>query len=160
MIKEITRKINFHPYTVSKGKKIDTNPAPTVSLNTKYGKLVFSSTLIREIGMAGKFIRLYYEPHRKIVGWQMRDKVELHDMKVWKLCKPAPSTKMWSMTITKMLSEMRGLKENHSYLNLPVQKYREMSLTDENKYNLFYFVEIKDTKEEVELLLNGEKVKV
>jgi len=157
MIKETRQRIHFTPYRQVRGKKIDKNPAPTVAVSMKWGRITFGKTVIRETGMSGKFVRMYYEPHKKIIGWQIREQVEQHEMKTWKLCTPNKDTGIWYVAITKMLSEMKGLKTKHTYRDLEVQKYRDMDKLSEHANEVFYFVEVKEEKE-FDLTLNGVKV--
>lgn len=131
------------PYQTTKGRAEDTSAPPTVVVNKKFGRLVFSRAAIREIGMVGKFVKLYYEPTRKIIGWRIRDKVEQTEMKAWKLCKPNKTTGTWTMGIKKMLDEFNGSLTRESYPALPVQKYREMDKLHEHTGEIFYFVEVK-----------------
>lgn len=144
-IPETRKKIAFTPWTTTKGApKASHETVPTASVYKKFGTLQFSKTLISETGMAGKFIRLYFEPTRKIIGWQLRTKVEQEEMKVWKLVRPTKSG-TWSLGIRKMLNEIRLSKD--SYPKLPVQKYREMSLLEHHHNEVFYFIELVEEAE-------------
>lgn len=140
-IEETRKKIHFSPYTTVKGRKEDNSTAPTAAVSVKYGTITFSKGLVRETSMEGKFVRLYYEPTKKIVGWQLREKIAQEEMKVWKLCKPGQSG-TWSLGIGKMLNEFNGRLKSESYLSLPVQKYREMDKLDSHANEIFYFVEL------------------
>lgn len=143
IIKEVTKRIHFLAYNPDKKALPKEEESPTVVVNTKYSNIVFGKHVLRETQMAGKFVRFYYEPQRKIIGWQLAEQVNQAEMKLWKVCIPNKSTGVWNVGIGKMLKEMR-LKEGHSYTALPVQKYREKALISEHKNDVFYFVEVKD----------------
>lgn len=147
MISETKRKIHFLQYNPKKARAPLADAVPTVSVSTKYNKLVFGGPAIRETGMSGKFVRVYYEPNRKIIGWQVKDKLEHYELKSWKLCRPNAIAGTWNISITKMLAEMRGLKKDKTYSNLPVQKYREMAPLSEHNGEIFFFVEVKEQDE-------------
>lgn len=136
-IAETKKKIHFQPYVATKGRIKDTDPAPTATVSRKYNRITFTRALIQETGMAGKFVRLYSEPGKKIVGWQLREEVEQGEMKSWKLCRVTPSGN-WGMNIKKMLDGFLGLTRE-KYV-LPVQKYREMDALDPHHGEVFYFV--------------------
>ncbi len=156
MIEETTKKINFLAYNPDMPVKKEAKDAPTVTVSVKYNKIVFGASVLRETGMEGKFIRLYFEASRKIIGWQLRDSVSQGEMKVWKLVKSYGTNKVWTASITKILSQMRGLKKE-TYTKVPVQKYREMSPISQHKGEIFYFVELKD---EAKLELNGKEIEL
>lgn len=141
MIEETKKKIHFRAFKQTKGRSKDTNPAPTVIVSKKFGTITFSKGCIREAGMEGKFVRIYYEPTRKIIGWQVREKVEQEEMKIWKLCRPN-KVGIWTMGIKKLLLEFNGSLTQDSYTGLPVQKYRDMTPFGEYKDQVFYFVDL------------------
>lgn len=146
MIRETKAKIHFTPYIIKKGRaeKDVTEKSPVASVSVKYGRLNFTSHAIKEIGMAGKWVKLYYEPHRKIIGWRVKDKVENGELKTWKLCQPDKNNGTWGMSITKMLTEFKGLTQE-SYLNLEIQKYKDIGGGHLNQYagETFFFIEVK-----------------
>lgn len=143
MIEETKRKIHFIPFKAEKGRKPDVSKPPVVSVSTKYNRLTFGKKTIKTLGMGGKFIKLYYEPTKKIIGWRITDKLEQAEMKSWKLCQPKESVGVWYMAISGILDEMR-LKPDFTYSDLPIQKYREMENLDPNSGQIFYFVEVKE----------------
>lgn len=153
-IEETTKKINFLAYNPDLPVKKDVTDLPTVTVSLKYNKIVFGSVLIRETGMDGKFVRLFYEASRKIIGWQIRDHVEQKEMKLWKLVRPNGKNKVYAISITKILSQMRGLQKD-AYSKIVVQKYREVQPLSQHKGEVFYFVELKD---DAKLELNGKEI--
>lgn len=148
MIKETTKKIHFIAYSPKKGRIEDTAPAPTVTVNRKVNRISFSKATVLETGMNGKFLRLYYEPIKKVIGWQIRDKVDHAEMKQWKLVK-ALAGGGWGMNIKKMLDAFDGRLSKEVYEKIPVQKYREINALSEYKNEVFYFVELNDNPEEL-----------
>lgn len=94
--------------------------------------------------MAGKFVRLYYDPIRKVIGWRVRASVDQGDMKVWKLCRPNATNGNWGLNIKKMLDDFNGRLKKDTYQALPVQKYREMNPLEEHSGEVFYFVELRE----------------
>lgn len=147
-IKETTKKIHFMPYVAKKGREKDTDPAPTVTVNRKYNYILFSKSAIKEMGLDGKFLHFYFEPIKKIIGWQVRETIQQSDMKAWRLVK-APKAGNWKTTIKKMLDEFNGRLTKVSYEALPVQRYREINPLSEYKNQVFYFIELIDNPEEL-----------
>lgn len=143
-IEETKRKIHFRPFVQTKGRPVDTEPPPTVNVSKKFGTITFSKGAVKQTNMADKFVKLFYEPTKKVIGWQVGEKgMGLEEVKSWKLCTPNPKTGTWSLGAKKLLSEFSGLTKD-SYLNLPVQKYREMGALDQYSGQTFYFVEVKE----------------
>jgi len=66
MIKEVKKKIHFIAFAPTRGRIKDTSPEPTAAVNGKYKRIIFSPALIRETGMDGKFVRLYYVQQRRL----------------------------------------------------------------------------------------------
>lgn len=136
------RRYTIRPYVTVKGKPRDTRTAPTVTVSKKYGTIVFSKGCIDQLGMAGKFVKLFYEPTKRVIGWQVRDRIDQNEMKLWKLCKPAKAG-TWVMGVKRMLDEFNGALRQQSYPGLEVQRYREMGPLDEYSGQTFFFVEVK-----------------
>lgn len=148
MIKETTKKIHFTPYTIAKGRSVDTDPAPVATVNKKFGYLSFGGKAITEMDMDGKFIKFYFEPVKRIIGWQLRTEVKHEDMKSWKLIKQLPN-KTWKVSVRKLLEQFNGRLTRESYSNTPVQKYREINPLSEYKNEVFYFVELINDPDEL-----------
>lgn len=149
MIKETTKKIHFIPYTPTKGKEPDTDLPPVATVNRKFGYMTFGSKAIAKMGAEGMFIKFYFEPVKKIVGWQLRKEVNQAEMKSWKLVKAHPKSKSYKATIGKLLAQFDGRLTKESYQDLPIQKYREINPLSEYKNEVFYFVELIDNPEEL-----------
>lgn len=133
----------------TKGRDADTNPAPTATVNTKFGYITFGSKAIQEMGANGMFIKFYFEPIKKIIGWQLRKQVEQNEMKVWKLVTPHAKARNYKASISKMIKQFDGRLTKESYADLPIQKYREINALSEYKNEVFYFVELIDQPEEL-----------
>lgn len=155
MIEETKKKIHFFAYSPLKGKARDTSDAPTVSINQKYSRITFGRGAIQELQMENKFIRFYYEPVKKIIGWQMRSNVSQSEMKNWKVVKVREDG-MWFCTFKKLLDTMR-LRKN-VYLSIPIQKYREINPLSEYKDQIFYFIEMIDDPDELRKGIGNETV--
>lgn len=149
MIEETKKKIHFVPYTATKGREKDTSAAPTININIKHSKLVFGRTVIQETGMQDKFFRLFYDPTKKIIGWQVRSQFQLANLKNWKLCKPNKTNGCYSVQIKKLLEQFNGTLTKESYKSVPVQKYREIGQLSEFKDEIFYFVELVNEPDEL-----------
>lgn len=151
MIKETTKKLHLIPYTRAKGKAVDTSDAPTINLNRKSGVMWFGQSALNEMGMTDKFVRFYFEPVKKIIGWQIQEQVNQSEMKMWKLCTPYKSKSgnpHWTASLKKMLAQMPSVKKD-KYHAVPIQKYREINPLSEYKNQVFYFVELVDEPEEL-----------
>ena len=142
-IEETKKKIHFRPWVNEKGRPVDTDPPPTVNISRKYGTITFSKAAVRQTNMDGKFVKLFYEPTKRIIGWQTREKVEQQEMKTWKLCKPTASG-TWVLGVKKLLDEFNGGMKAESYPGLEVQKYREMGPLDQYSNQTFFFIEVKE----------------
>lgn len=158
MIEETKRKIHFIPYTGGRGKEKDTSPAPTITLSRKYNSLSFSRAAILEMGMDNKFVRFYFEPIKKIIGWQIKPGVTQQDMKQWKIVKQKPNGG-WQTNVKKLLDQFEGRLTKEVYKGLTVQKYREIGALSEYKNETFFFVELVDNPEELKKGLGNEKVR-
>jgi hypothetical protein len=150
-IKETARKIHFMPYIGGRGgSKAEDTASPTMSLSVKYSMLSFSKSLMLELGLEGKFIKLYFEPTRKIIGFQLKNALSEADLKskAWKLVKPFKNQDTWKVSVGKMIAEFSGRLTKESYKNLPVKKYVErqgvMSSGD-----VFYYVQLIDNPGEL-----------
>lgn len=140
MIEEVKKKIHFSPYFPQRGKEKDESPAPTVTINRKHNKLIFNRSCIDELSMDAKFIRLYYEPSKHIIGWQIKSVLPQLEMKNWKLVRKNKQNGVYTVQIKKMLEEFNGLRYD-SYKHLPVKKYIEQEGIME-KGSTYYFVEM------------------
>lgn len=156
-IKETTKKIHFIPYTAGRGREKDESPSPTITLNRKYQTISFTATSMREMSMDGKFIRFYFEPIKKVIGWQLRDHVLQSEMKTWKLVK-AKKTGAWQTFIGKMLKQFDNRLKKEAYKDVAIQKYREINPLSEYKNQVFYFVELVDDPEELKKGVGNDKV--
>ncbi len=148
MIKETTRKINFLAYNPKKGRQKDERQAPTVNVFADAGRIQFGRYALEQMAMEGKFVRFYYEPIKKIIGWKVCNEViNQKEMKLWKVCN-SHSNGVWQVSIKKMLEQFQG-KEHLAvkYKNVQVKKYREtgiMSLPNDT----YYYVVLQEEEED------------
>lgn len=156
-IKETSKKIHFIPFTGGRGREVDDSPAPTITINRKNFTVLFSTGAVREMGLDGKFIRFYFEPIKKVIGWQVRDIVKQNEMKVWKLVK-ASKVGGWQCSIGKLLKQFDGRLKKELYKGVPIQKYREANSLSEYNGQVFYFVELVDDPEELKKGVGNDKL--
>lgn len=149
MIKETTKKIHFVPYSATRGREADTSPTPTVTVNRKYGYLTMGRKAVHEMAAEGMFIKFYFEPIKKIIGWQLRKQISQNEMKSWNLVKGNPKSGAYKASIVKLLAQFNGRLTQEAYQDLPIQKYREINPLSEYKDEVFYFVELVDNPEEL-----------
>lgn len=145
-IKETTKRIHFIPYYPKKGRQKDLSDTPTVNVFAKAGRIQFGRIACQQMQMEGKFVRFYYEPIKKIIGWKVTDQVDQREMKLWKVCRPH-NNGVWQVSINRMLDQFQGRdKLEVVYKNLPIQKYRNIEMMALPNDTYFY-IELK--KEEV-----------
>ena len=149
MIEETRKKIHFVPFDINKGRDTDTSDAPRVKLTM--GSLRFTKSLLTELNLDGKFVRFFFDPIKKVVGFQVKEQVELRALKgegKWKMVRQNKSNHSWTVTIKKMLRANFGEKiAEKNYPMAPIKKYVEM--TDVlSKGQVYYFFEIVDEVKE------------
>jgi hypothetical protein len=143
-IQETRKKITFTPFEIKKGREVDTSPAPTVTI--RKGVMRFNASLVHELSLNGKFVKMFYDPIKSVVGFQIKNEVSLQVVgKTWKLVKTNGKTGIWSITIRKMLNAIGSGYAEKSYYQLPVQKYVEANGMD--KGAIYYFVELQGADE-------------
>lgn len=145
-IKESKKKIHFVPFEQARGAMASNTPAPTVSV--KKGVLFFSQKLIEELQLNGKFVRLFYDPLKKIIGFQIREQILQTEMKTWKLVRQNKQIKIWKISIRKMLAEIGPQCVEKKYSRLPVKKY--ISTEPMSRGEVYYFFEIIDEVDKAE----------
>lgn len=150
-IEETRKKIHFTPFDITKGPGVDSSPAPTLTLTQ--GSLRFNKSVIKELSLTGKFVRFFYDPVKKIIGFQIKTEVELRQLKgegKWKMVNSNKVTGSWTVSVKKMVEQQFGMKTaEKKYPPFPVKKYIESSSAI-HKGDVYYFVEIVDevTKED------------
>lgn len=154
MITEVKRQIHFQEYNPLKGRKKDTDTPPVVTIDRKYNKIVFPSRTLTILGMDDKFMSLYYEPTRKIIGWRLKDKLNEKEFvgkkSKWKLVKRTVNGN-WTCLIKGILDSFNGSLKQEKYKDLEVKKYVEQEGII-NKGDVYYFVELKDEYTQKELI--------
>lgn len=142
-ITETRKKIHFVPFYIAKGRPVDTSAPPTVTLRN--GNLWFPKATVEELSLNGKFIKLYYEASKKIIGFKVKEQVNLDEMKGqdrWKLVKVNPTGGSYSISLRKLLLTQFGEEYTKKVLKkIELKKYREM--TDVmNRGEVFNFIEL------------------
>ncbi len=143
MIKETTNKINFLPYIPKRGRAKNTDAPPTITLFVEKGRMQFNRYAVDQMQMVGKFVRFFYEPTRKIIGWKVQDTVDQSEMKLWKVCRTHKNG-MWFISVNKMLDLFPLGRKALSpvYRDMVVKKYRDIGLLSKSN-DTYYFVELK-----------------
>lgn len=145
VIEETRKKIHFVPFEIKKGRSVDTSPAPTVTLVK--GALRFNKNFITEIGLNGKFVKFFYDPIKKVVGWQVKTEVNLAVVgKTWKMVNANATLGSWTVNIGKMLDLLDSKASQKAYYKLPVMKYVEANGMDRG--TVYYFIELIDEVED------------
>lgn len=144
MITETKTKIHFRAFTPRKGRVHDTKKPPTVTLFSETGRMQFNRYAVEQMQMKGKFVRFFYEPVKKVIGWKVVSEINQNEMKLWKVCR-VHKNGVWQVSIRQMLNLFqlgrRGLAP--VYRNMVVKKYRETELLSAPNDTYFY-VELKD----------------
>lgn len=153
MIKETTNKINFLAYNPKKGRIKDTSRPPTVTLFVDKGKIQFNRYAVEQMHMQGKFVRFFYEPVKKVIGWKVTDQVNQNEMKQWKVCK-THNNGVWQVSVKRMLelfqTGRKGLAP--TYRDMVVKKYRNtelMALPNDTYFYVEMREEYAERKEEL-----------
>lgn len=143
-IKETTRKIHLLSYTPKKGKAKDISEPPRISLFVDKNKMQFSRYAIDQMHMRKKFVRFFYEPTRKIIAWQVAEKMEHAEMKEWRVCNTHPSG-IWQVSVKGLLEQFQLGKATlkNAYRDLEVKKYREIGLMSKPN-DTYFFVQLKE----------------
>lgn len=138
-IKVTSKKIHFTPFVPSRGRQVDTDPAPTVTL-TK-GKLLFGPKIIEELQMNKKFVQFAYDQAKSVIGFRIRENpLNLEELKDWKLVNQNEDSKFWSVQLSKIIEAVFGATTLAKKYKAPVQKYRESSGLD--KGQIYYYIEL------------------
>ncbi len=139
VVKRAQKKIHFLEWTSHRGRgKGEKEELPTVSLNVKFGMLGFGKKTISRLAMDKNWIKLYYEPTKRIIGWTMRQSIPQEEMKNYKLVK-LNKTGQFQVFVKGIVDQFIGLK-SESY-KLEVNTYKDyQSLLDDKTY---YYIKIK-----------------
>jgi len=119
-----------------------------LSINSKNGMLSIGKTVLNSLGWANKFAHLYYDVDNKSIGWRIKSRAELKEIKrgEWRLIKPSTSGS-WMVNVKHILNQFQHLEEK--YKKLEIKKYVGKGMIDSEPY---YFVRLKkmrdDEKEE------------
>jgi hypothetical protein len=128
MIKETKRKIHFITYIPTKGRPKDESKPPYASVSKKYGVLKFGKKAINALEMDKKFIKLFYEPVKKIIGWQITNHLNEGQLKSkeWRPITPNKINGTAVISIKPIIDMFNGSLTEDSY-KCEIFKYREQS---------------------------------
>lgn len=143
-IEETKRKIHFtsfEPFINRKEKN-------ELTVGMTNGSLRLTKALITELDLNGKFIKFYYDPQRKIVGFRIEEEIDQRVMKDWKIVKSNTTNGNWTVSIGKLLLNIPGGFSEKKYKNLPVKKYVEKDDAIGRGMTYYYF-ELDKLEEEV-----------
>ncbi len=142
MIKETKTVIEFIPFNNKSAQENIRNDFPTISVSIKFGKISIGKHSIEKLNIKDKWIKLYFQPTQKIIGWKVQDIVKQEEMKDWTLVK-VNTVGMFGVGIKKLLRGFQGLTKE-SYPNLEVCKYVDRRTTGYLEENsTYYYVKIK-----------------
>lgn len=143
MIQQTTRKIHFSEYIPTKGREKDIDKPPTVRVNVKSGSLNLSTRTLSILGLDGQFIKLFYEPTRKIIGFTKHSGLSNEQVasKKYRLVKPNSSGQsvVSVMGILKTFAGLQALK-----YKCEIKKYVEMDGIM-NKGTTYYYIQLEDS---------------
>jgi hypothetical protein len=144
-IEETKKKLHFVAFVPSKGKLVVASDAPKLSISGSNEQLSFSNSALKELGLEGKFIKLFYSSEQKVIGWQVRDRLEQPELKNgWKLVTADKNNHTWKVSVGKILATFNGHKKGTGYKNLVVKKYRDASTSvGGNGEAVYYYIEVK-----------------
>lgn len=146
MIQEVKKQIHFQAYIPRGGPRKDLDAPPTVTIIKKNGRIDFPARTLSKLGMEEKFISFYFEPTRKIIGWQIKSSLS-EGQKVgrasrWKFVKPT-SNGNYHTTIKGIIDSFNGSLTKDKYKKIEIKKYIEQEGILE-KGTVYYFVELKE----------------
>lgn len=149
MIKTTTRTMYFTPYIPQKGKKKDESAPCFAAVDVKHGTLRLSKRTLIDLGMEGKFVKLYVDPDREAIGWQIRSDAPVDELKVklWRLVK-SNSSGQAAISISGILKQFRNLEEK-TYKRLEIKKYVPQNQVMDAGQAYFY-IKVKDNDIEEE----------
>lgn len=143
-IKQTQRKINFLPYlpgerAVKEEKKV------VITVDVKNSVLRMGKHACEEMGMPGKFVKLYYDQDKKIIGWSVvNSSIGIEKLKSHKLVK-FNAGGQFVVSIMTILGKMMGLEQ--TAYRLEVKKYVEtQDMLDRG--NTYFYVKISHENED------------
>lgn len=139
-IPETSKKIHWNTYSPIKGRLKDISDAPTVTLN--HGKFNFNPKLITELDLDGKFIQFAFDPTKRVIGFRIREQIDLSVMKNWHLVRPNATSGFYQVTLNNMLRLFHDGSDEKKFKNVPIQKYREANGADAG--DVLYFIKLED----------------
>jgi hypothetical protein len=128
------RKIYFAEYNPKFGKTAD-ETTYKIRYAATAKALHFPGKLIKAFDLEGKFIKLYTEQTRRIVGWKVESKLDLDEVKNgWRLVKINASGQ-YALSIQRIIKQF-GLDELGN-ISLDLQEYVDNSLLEKNNKYMY-----------------------
>lgn len=149
MIKTTTRTMYFTAYIPTKGKKKDESAPCYAAVDVKHGNMRLSKKTLIDLGMEGKFVKLFSDPDRDAIGWQIRSDAPVDELKIklWRLVK-SNSSGQATISISGILKQFRNLEEK-TYKKLEIKKYVPQNQVLDAGESYFY-IKVKDNDIEEE----------
>lgn len=122
------------------------DPEFRVSINSS-GMLYFPREVVSVYDLKDKYFKFYADIQKKAIGWTYFENGQFDDMKKLKKLFIHPKNGAGLVSVKKLLSAI-GLKQlNGSFSDLPVKKYKEQGLLNEEyHYVLINEKDIKDRR--------------
>jgi len=115
------------------------NQKLTASLTLKTGVLSLGVGVVRTLGIAKQFYKLYHDATNKVIGFRIKSKLEGNEMKNgWRAVKLAAAGSL-PMSVRPALNQMAGLKPK--YKDLKIKRYKDYQSQMDNE--TYYYVELK-----------------
>lgn len=146
---EITHKVihlqSFEKYS----KNTEQKDIIVISVSKKYRNILFSQKCIQDLGMNGKFVRLFFEPTKKIIAWKIKDSITIgKEDRNWRIIKVRKNGSAL-ITIVPIIKAFNGSLRDDSYTNLEVKKNVSPASTGLDSGETFYYVELKDKERDL-----------
>lgn len=111
------------------------------SVSTKYRSLTICTNAIDAMGMNKGWYKMAYDSGNNIIAWRIAHELDQYQMedKAWKAISIAPSTKMITIGIGRILDTFQGLKKGFTYKS-EIKKYKDPKSILDNE--LYYYIEL------------------
>lgn len=128
-------KINFIEYKAKKGRAVKDKFFASVDI--KRGILRIPKSTSSTALLQGKFIKFYYEPTKKIIGWKLRTDVRQEEMKDWRLIqKLTPKVQIYCFGVKGILEQFVP-KITHNCNHLEIEHYKDYGLLSDRE-DIYY----------------------
>lgn len=111
------------------------------TVSTKYKLITFPGKVLDGFGWRGQFMKFYYEPTKKIIGWKVKKSVSLEELSDWIEVKTHSSSNQFRVSLTGMINDIPGLPKDHTFNKMEIERYEDKRLMSSN--DVYYFVTLK-----------------